>query len=582
VPTEESSTAALALASAYADVIMTIDDEQPSSAAQDLQSTNLPASPEKDQELAKQLSTAIHEVPSASTDVTMVLNNDGSSPKNDREFADGPSTRELPSASIDVTMIINDEQPSTAVQDLQSTGRPMPFEPAQAPARQPSTAAAGLPTTPQVTTTWHGSDLVQIREGRLRADAYATFRLNLSNAPAADCAQLVAAHLKHRKMGLHVVCYPLRFRNVFLVQESPTDLIGTFLPMVSRFGDVILISLHREADGSSTFDVGFRFADEALCTWQKDGYRHGDHYWRISPVSFIGGHCCIVPPPAIPHRSKMARVDALNQALQLEMQIQACSVTDVIAGVVIEQMQQVLRELRTFDYADTTWFTSSGEYATLGTSFSDSFVEIKPRADPSDWTVSPPESSMLYWVRHWQLPRAQVPLPHKQTGPAGRRARKRAQLPAPVPGVDPAAFRLDIPQRSYELHLAFSATHHAASEKHRLWNSPHEGIQFPPVPAMTKLSPDQKRDSQAYMDIWQWYDDCVGLVQSAYTASGLGHSHASPTLTDLPTPSTGPQRRDTVRHLSYNALQTSLSPRERLRALYGEAYLSVMRIIDSS
>jgi hypothetical protein len=245
-------------------------------------------------------------------------------------------------------------------------------------------------------------------------------------------------------------------------------------------------------------------------------------------------------------------------------------------------MRQVLQALRTFDYADTTWITSPGEYIDLGMFNTDSFVEIKPRANTPDWTVSPANSSMLYWVWHWQLPRAQVLLPHEQSGIAGRRARKRAQLPAPVPGVDPSTLRLDVPQGSYELHLAFRTTHRAASEKCRLWDTRQEGIQLPQVPAMTKLSPDQKRDSQTYIDIWRWYDDCTGLVQSAYAASGLGHSHASPTLTDLPIPSTASQRRDTIRHLSYNALQMSLSPPERLHALYGNAYVSVMRIINSS
>jgi hypothetical protein len=214
------------------------------------------------------------------------------------------ATCELPNASPDVAMTVDDEQSSAAAQGSQLTNVPAPFATTRAMAGLPSTTAPGLPATPQVETTWHGRDLTQIREGRLRADAYVTFCLNLSNAPGTDCAELVAARLNHSRMDLHVVCYPLRFRNVFLMEQSPTMLIGSFLTMVSPFGDIILISLHCEADGSSTFDVGFRFADEALCAWQKDGYRHEDHYWRISPVSSIGGHCCMVQHPSTPPSQK--------------------------------------------------------------------------------------------------------------------------------------------------------------------------------------------------------------------------------------------------------------------------------------
>lgn len=454
------------------------------------------------------------------------------------------------------------------------------------PPIQNSLAPADAPSDIAHTTTWQNHDLVAIRECRLRANAYVLNRLNVSRAPSTKCASLIGAHLRHQTIDLHVVCYPLRFENVFFMDHSSESaaltLVQAFLDILEdSFGDVVLLSLYREADGSSTVDAGFRFVDQALCAWQKDGFEHAGHYWKVSPITSIHGHCCMVRPRTTHTQTVAERVTAVQSRLELESYVQACNVTDPITDAVSAQMKELLLEFSTID-VQTCAISSSGDYPTVDGSPPCLLVEIQPHATPSAWTIQPAGSTMFAWMSHWTLPRYDVPPPSERTGRNGRRARKKQQLPKPIPGADPASLRLDIPMDRYEVHLAYRTTYQEARTKWQLWQQPAGEIQMPSLPLSTLAQNETTRDKQnAYTALWRWYDECVAIVDTAYEASGLGSSSAAPSLQDLPIVSTSRQRVDTVRHMSYNALRNALSARERLYGLYGEEYSSVMMWVSS-
>jgi hypothetical protein len=366
----------------------------------------------------------------------------------------------------------------------------------------------------------------------------------------------------------------LRFENVVLSSESPLSIIEHFLSIAkSHFGDIILVSVTVEGDKSATVDVGFRFADEALTTWQKDGFQHGSHFWKITPIPSVRGHCYVVKPSGLPPRSKLDRIQKLHSALELESHIQACAVTDPITDAVSLQMREVLDELNTFDVASAS-ISSSGSYqnshgATLG--------EIQPWAKPSEWTTLP-RASMMAWMRTWTIPYKPKPAVMSLTGRRAHRALKGLAARA-----GPTSSEVKDAMDGEDLHQAYRATRHAARRKLECWRTLGEGIQLPPLPVDSPVEPGQARDTnRGYKELWKWYEDSLILIRSAYTASQLGLSQDAPSnLSELPRISTASQREETARRMSYAALMESFSPPERLRLLVGEAYTTVMQGVST-
>jgi hypothetical protein len=398
------------------------------------------------------------------------------------------------------------------------------------------------PVLPVLATHWQGHDLVAIREGRLRAEAYTAHRLNTSSAPATRGDRLVAARLTHRVLPLRVICYPLRFENVFLPTRSPISVIQTFLGIAKpHFGDVVLISVHLEVDGSSTIDVGFRFADEALIAWHKDGFLHNGYYWKISPITSIAGHCFMTRPPDEPPHSKADRVLGLHQAMELESRIQACNATDPIVDDVSTQMQDVWHQLNTVN-SEVWGLTSSGSAPTSSPNPCPPCIEIQPHPRPSDWaTVSGP--SMMSWMRTWTLPGI-----------------KDQQFIHPTVDADD--------------HQAYRANYHIARMNFSHWHGEEVQLSLPPL----KVPVDHtgRRDLvQGFAEIWDWYKDSLLRIDEAYAR------HPSlvqmPSLSDLPMVSTPSQRRDAVRQLSYDILRSRFSPQERLHSLSAGVHTAVTR-----
>jgi hypothetical protein len=442
----------------------------------------------------------------------------------------------------DITMVDATDQSSQGQDDSMVISRP-----GTASCPVAGTPMLASPVLPVPGTHWQGHDLVAIREGRLRAEAYTTNRLNTPSAPATRGDRLVAARLTHRILPLRVVCYPLRFENIFLPPQAPISVIQTFLSIAKpHFGDVVLISVHLEVDGSSTIDVGFRFADKALIAWHKDGFLHNGHYWRISPITSIGGHCFMTQPPSESPRSKADRVLGLRQAIELESRVQACNATDRIDDYVSAQMQVVWHQLNTVN-PEVWGLTSSGSAPTSTPNPCPPCVEIQPHALPSYWTtVSGP--SMMSWMRTWALPCIAKPdsslLTHRQ------QHSEDGQSFPPAVGADD--------------HQAYRVIYHIARKKFLHWHG--EEVQLSPPPPKAAVDHTGRRDLvQACAEIFDWYNASLLRINAAYAR--YPSLAQMPSLSDLPTVSTPRQRKDAVRQLSYNILRSFFSPQECLHSL---------------
>jgi hypothetical protein len=500
----------------------------------------------------------------------------------DVTMVDAPESQPLDDA-MDISQPIAASSPAAHFPSGSPSGigvstPPIPFAAASASVLEPHPTAHTLPTAPSVPVPgfWMQHDLVAICEGRLRASAFAAHRLNVLSAPATQSDRLVAAKLRHTKLGVHLTCYPLRFENVFLPSQSPLSVIDTFLSFTPVcFGEVILISVYIEGDRSATIDVGFRFADEALLTWQKDGFQHAGHYWRIAPITSVRGHCYVVRPRGFAPRSRPDRIRRLRSALELESHIQACAMTDPIIDVVSAQMREVLNQLNTFDLESAS-VSSSGSYKQLD---NEELGKIQPWARPSDWTIMP-GGSMMTWMKTWTVPCKIMPA---FTSRRVQRAPVEATGTTLVADADPTSSRVVGATDGDILHQAYRTIRHTARQKIDCWHTPGGEVQLPPLPANPAPGHRGARDwNEVCARIWQWYEDSLVVIRSAYTASQLGlSSEAGPNLSKLSRISTVGQRETTVRRMSYAALTEAFSPQDRLHPLSGKALANVMARIGT-
>ncbi|KAG8854144.1 hypothetical protein FRB91_003978 [Serendipita sp. 411] len=418
-----------------------------------------------------------------------------------------------------------------------------------------------------------------VLECRARADAYQAFCLHSPIAPPWHRSNRIhAVRYINASHNISIVGYPIRVQNVYLGNTPASELATTFLRAIdaNEFGDIILISAFPEADGLTTVDVVFRYPEDALHLWTCDGFAWSGHFWKVSPLKRLSGHIMIVPPPPI-ERTMEVRIARLCGTLQAELQL-----IDLNMRMCVKQMEQLLDILESkgsTPLASPLASPPASPPASPTAQDPSDDTHVNPvQIDPDStgiWSLGEDDGKLGVSMRGWAVPSAPVVPPV-----TNRRVDDHIEMSAST--------RNQLYRGAYKL----------AERKYLSWLNLDEGISLLPPPpppsqtnsADTSQSPNRfatspglmARNYVGYIQLWCWYEDCTRRICAAFQKANESPRSSFQHLNQLPNPSTFEQRRDAVVAMSFMALLSAFSPRNRLNGLYGKDYTLLWRLLATS
>jgi len=160
----------------------------------------------------------------------------------------------------------------------------------------------------------------RVVRGRQRASDYLSYRLNCSMYPSPQPSPLnVQKAVFKSTPGSTFFCYPLRIYNIDVDNQDFKVVVDIFLQMAwdNEWGEIIMISAQVEFDGTFSIDVGFRFMEDALIMWCRDGMEVDSHHWHITPQSGVVGKAYVAKTPSSDLPEPVQRIKDLSSCAAL-------------------------------------------------------------------------------------------------------------------------------------------------------------------------------------------------------------------------------------------------------------------------
>jgi hypothetical protein len=416
---------------------------------------------------------------------------------------------------------------------------------------------------------------------------YVDYRLNRSLAPA-GVVKTALVRAKFRQKGCHLSFWPLRFSGVN-VQESAFDKVRDIflhLAEVDDWGEIVIVSATAEADETMTVDVGFRFSDDALAMWSRDGLTVLGRHWNITPISKISGKCYITQAGEPSHRTTSARLQRMEVCEEVQRGLEGLF-PNVNADVLripptpLLQIQMARSEIlsllksqpRLDPQQEHPVFTAQAlsgntitEHIELHSNtdeLSQHFGIFKPFYLPSSDYLEEDHGLLDFHVGVFD-----PPLPASKYGHGRSHGSRPKYVQQPVPQ-----------NLSEERDMLLGELNWGRrTSRKRAEMNLHAWLVSQPFPPLPKKAPNQSFVDEL-VGLWKWYDECASDSRSAYIASGLSDLAD---LTSVPLDPLLPieTRRNRVRQASYLAMEQSFAPSKRLQRVFGSQHREVMAAVN--
>lgn len=413
--------------------------------------------------------------------------------------------------------------------------------------------------------------------GRRLAMTYLKYRLNapvmhVPNAIRIQEAMLTSSSVPALSCTLQ--CYPLRISNVDVGSSQPHMAATLMLAFAERenWGDIAVISVQVETDGTISVDLGFRFIEDALVMWSQNGRLHRGRHWHIIPISAILGICFIsryltAEPLPIPERLRRLglchaleeRVYAEHDADWSHHRVQLREVMNVLVNAweyrvdwpyypdhlqLFDQWKHIFIDGHSYGW---DLFHKAQKVA--------NWMIRQVRPTPAQWTSKRALSSTIADPKLDDM--------HRNTGLRNSLLTSLQEMHQPQVESPPDPTSANM--TSTDVQLAIRTTRSHARIKYKSWKS--STLQLLPVPAKAEELPAVDQ----LLEIWHWYDSCATVVREAFALSGLSSL-----------PATSNHTVSRVVEESFYAAERSFSPAERLKKVFGSTYTNLMRRIQES
>lgn len=405
-----------------------------------------------------------------------------------------------------------------------------------------------------------------LRTQRRQAQAYIDYRLNRSVSPPSFTEP---PELKYAKLtsGSGLGCYPVRISNVEFRDFGPLQIVRTVLAAAKRegWGEIIAISVHMEVDDTVSVEIGFRFPEDAMAMWVRHGRLHFGRTWHISPTSSVTGHCFIPRAFDTNRKSASERLHQLRICEAIEIRLESGQ----LIGPQLAQLQRLLTYLHHPVSPMVSLSILANECGLLFLTGHDlaeqplDTTSIKLDTEwnrvytvATDWTATSIPGALpggLFFHQNIAYTPA-PPAPPSKTARKHQRQRNNANAQRQAHSTSTnITWTPQGPVLAIERSEAKRSTWHHARLKFEAWNS--TDLPLPPFP-----SKNTKCDFlSSLLIIWNWYEDCLGVVRTTFDKHGYGSS--KPSFNDNPA---GYERME-----SLCAAERSFQRSERLRKLPG-------------
>jgi hypothetical protein len=414
----------------------------------------------------------------------------------------------------------------------------------------------------------------RIRRGRRLGETYLKYRLNAPVMRAPDAKRIQEATLTSSTAPASsriLQCFPLRISNVDVGSSQPHMAATLMLAFAEKedWGDIAIISIQVETDGTISVDLGFRFIEDALVMWSRNGRLNRGRYWHITPISAILGICFVsryltAEPLPIPERlrrlglchSLEERVHAEHDADWSHHRVQLREVMNVLVSSweyrvdwpyypdhlqLFDQWKHIFIDGHSYGWDLYHKAQKVGDWM---------IRQVRPT--PDQWTSRRALSSTIVDPKLDDM--------HRNTNLRNSLLTSLQEMHQPQVESPPSPTSADM--TSTDIQLAIRTTRSHARIKFKSWSSSTLRLERVPAKAEQLAAVDQ------LLEIWNWYDDCATVVREAYAISGLS---------SLP-----PTSNNSLAHIleeSFYAAERSFSPAERLKKVFGSTYTDLMRKI---
>ena len=415
--------------------------------------------------------------------------------------------------------------------------------------------------------------------------SYTTHRLNAPVLPAHPTDSLCLSRFNG---GSGLLCYCLRISNVDVGDLDPRAVLNVILGMAERedWGEILMISVHLEVDDTWAVDIGFRHVEDAVVMWTRHGKRVLGRYWNIVPMESVLGIGFVARDLGSRRRSMQERMQWLKSCELLEEmleQSQPATNTQLPCHAIrLTQIHSLLTRLNCILYDPSATFSAGSLINDWANIFIDGHDHVDlsynltskpldglwPRvySQALDWTSEPLPSATTPSFSLYQVEKFTPPPPRVCTTPVtdsakkhGKQRERRRQMLShdrSTESIDSSSEQL---MTKPEIARSIRNTRHNALIKHGCWNS-----QLLPLPDVPKRVQAQVF-SDEMLGIWDWYDECLGIIRDTYIKSGLSALPAS----SLDTASR-------IKDESFLAAERSFAPAARLKKLFGREYQEIM------
>lgn len=228
--------------------------------------------------------------------------------KNPRRPSPYPLPKRLPVAPVDAlrvapAIVVFEPWMTNRDATLLMPTRPIPpfLEYVQAP------AGMDMPNSPEAI------EKVISQQARLRDEVRRRFHL-----PRHGLEWLSEALSQWNLHSHHITCYPIRLSNFH--GETRSEDVWELIQAEASVGDVVVMSSYHEVDTTMTFNLGFRYAEDALCVWSAFlGVLYRDRLLEARPVKAILGKCRVLALDYSLQRPHVARIERLRHVADREI-----------------------------------------------------------------------------------------------------------------------------------------------------------------------------------------------------------------------------------------------------------------------
>ncbi|KAG8814797.1 hypothetical protein FRC19_001482 [Serendipita sp. 401] len=411
--------------------------------------------------------------------------------------------------------------------------------------------------------------LKDVVENRTKAADYLHFRFN---RPEYDFATsegpLIALHkatFRPLPEKAPFICYPLRFYGVAVDESDHSLVVESMLQMAHEqdWGEVIMVSVQPEFDGTMTVDMGFRYMDDALAMWARDGLQVNDGTWCIRPYwgllgkVYIARHLQSRQPPLPIRVSRLRLCEHLEASVSLLNNTRLRQIQTCLSDLISQSGQPF--PLPTFDVKMS--LTQQWQKLLLCGHASTSPVDTANL--PFRVNMHPP---LLMRQGSWSTSSGSVSEYQQLTydGPLAKvkaeRTRRQHSKVNRQNATDDTKGR--VPGQ------ADRSSRYHAKKRFNAWNSSTLSLPEPP----SKVNGASL--VQTLVDLWDWHDECIVVIDDVLSACSPGAGDIYPgfeaSLND---------RRAFIEYQSLLSARASFGPSSRIYGLFGTKFTILMQAI---